>query len=411
MIKIAYSTISYGSSGSDVKKLQKMLNDNGYSLSVDGQFGSKTQSAVKDYQKKNGLSVDGIVGNKTWGMLNKKTSVSSSTTSSTANKTSVSALKAPTETKRPVYTKSNNLIQTENMLSNWEKNSPKEYKSQYSDKIDEILDSILNREKFSYNMNADPLYRQYKEQYVENGKKAMMDTLGQASALTGGYLNSYATVAGNQAYDEYLSQLNDIALDLRDRAYEMYSDENDRMIDDITVLRSLDGDDYEKYLGRLERYYSDGNYLLEKLVSMSDAEYEAFLAETEAWESDREYAYEKYKNAQDRKEFEEEMAFKKSESKRDQENADRNYALAVKKASTSSSSRSSNSSSKSSSSKKKTESSTKVAPKSYREFKDRTGITTILKEDEFKTSAYIKQKYSTYQEYLEEMYDRYLQGE
>lgn len=406
MIKIAYSTISYGSSGDEVKKLQKMLNNNGYSLSVDGQFGSKTQSAVKDYQKKTGLSVDGIVGNKTWGMLNKKASASNSASTS-VNNSNTSTVKAPVETKRPVYTKSNGLIQAENKLANWEKNSPQEYKSRYSDKIDEILDDILNRKDFNYNMNADPLYRQYQQQYVENGKKAMMDTLGRATALTGGYLNSYATVAGNQAYDEYLTQLNEIALDLRDRAYEMYSDKGDRLVDGITLLRSLDGDDYEKYLGELERYYSDGNYLLDKLVSMSDAEYDTFLAQTEAWESDRDYAYTKYKNALDRKEFAEEMAFKKAEAKRNQANADRNYALAVKKANTSASTRSSGSSSKSTSTKTKYESSTKVDPRSYREFCDRTGVDTILTQNEFESSEYIRQKYSSYQEYLSKMYERY----
>ncbi len=397
VVNIAYSTISYGSSGDDVKKLQQVLNSYGYSLSVDGQFGSKTQAAVKDYQQKNGLSVDGIVGAKTWGSLNKKTSVSSSKTSAATK-----VITAPKETKRPEYKKSNDVIYAENALKNWEKNKPGEYKSQYSDKIDAILNDILNREEFSYNMNADPLYQQYREQYIENGKKAMMDTLGQATALTGGYLNSYAATVGNQAYDEYLNELNGIALDLRDRAYEQYSDEGDKLIEDITILRSLDGDDYEKYLGRLEQYYSDGDYLLNKLVSMSDAEFEAFLAEVDAWESDRDYAYEKYQDALDRKEFEDEMAFKKAEAKRDQANADRDYALAVKKANSSSSSGSS-----SSKTKKSTESSTKVAPKSYNEFCDRTGISSILTEKEFNSSVYIREKYKNYQEYLEKMYAKY----
>ena len=399
MVNIAYSTISYGSSGDDVKKLQQAVNSYGYSLSVDGQFGSKTQAAVKDYQKKNGLSVDGIVGAKTWGSLNKKGSSSSS-----KKNTVTSVITAPKETKRPEYKKSNNVVMAENALKNWENSRPGEYKSQYSDKIDAILDDILNREEFSYNMNADPLYQQYREQYIENGKKAMMDTLGQATALTGGYLNSYAATVGNQAYDEYLNELNDIAIDLRDRAYEQYSDEGDKLIDDITILRSLDGDDYEKYLGKLEQYYSDGDYLLNKLVSMSDAEFEAFLNEVDAWESDRDYAYEKYQDALDRKEFQDEMAFKKEEAKRDQANADRNYALAVKKAN---SSGSSGGSSSGSSSKKKTESSTKVAPRSYNEFCDRTGITSILTAGEFNSSDYIKQKYKNYQEYLEKMYERY----
>ena len=68
---MAYKTISYGSSGDDVKKLQKALNSAGYNLAVDGIFGTKTQSAVRSYQQKNGLSVDGIVGVNTWNSLSK----------------------------------------------------------------------------------------------------------------------------------------------------------------------------------------------------------------------------------------------------------------------------------------------------------------------------------------------------
>ena len=54
---MARSQVQYGSQGSDVKELQKLLNQNGYSLDEDGIFGTKTQSAVKDYQKKMGLDV------------------------------------------------------------------------------------------------------------------------------------------------------------------------------------------------------------------------------------------------------------------------------------------------------------------------------------------------------------------
>ena len=68
-----YKQISYGSSGDDVKKLQELLNGNGYSLDVDGRFGPKTQAAVKDYQTKNKLKVDGIVGTNTWGALTNST--------------------------------------------------------------------------------------------------------------------------------------------------------------------------------------------------------------------------------------------------------------------------------------------------------------------------------------------------
>ena len=63
--------IRYGSQGSDVTELQKLLNGNGYKLDEDGVFGEQTQSAVKDYQQKNNLTADGIVGSNTWEALTK----------------------------------------------------------------------------------------------------------------------------------------------------------------------------------------------------------------------------------------------------------------------------------------------------------------------------------------------------
>ena len=396
------TTISYGSSGEDVKKLQQTLNQYGYSLTVDGQFGNATKQAVMDYQKKNGLAVDGIVGVNTWGSLNSKSSSSSNAKTSSSSK--------PSGTPRPEYEKSDSVISAENALNDWEKNKPQDYQSQYSEQIDAILNDILNREEFSYNMNADPLYQQYKEQYIQNGKKAMMDTIGQATALTGGYLNSYATTAGNQAYDEYLNELNYIGLDLRDRAYEQYQDEGDKMLADITLLRNLDGDDYKKYLDELERYYADGKYLLNKLVSMSDAEFEAFLAEVDAWENDRDFAFKQYQDDMDRKEFEREMAFRQAEVERAQANADRQYALALQKIN---SSGSSSSSSKKDSDDKKTsaKSNTKTAPVTYKEFCSRTGVYSILTEDEFYSSKAAGNIYSTYQQYLEKMYKKYTSEE
>ena len=217
---MAKRTISYGSSGEDVRKLQQALNSVGFNLDVDGKFGAKTQSAVRSYQQKNGLAVDGIVGVNTWNSLSK---VSQNTAKSTnTNKTESSKIKAPTTKKRPEYQKNDTIISTENKLKDWENNKPDEYKSKYSEEIESVLNSILNREKFQFNMNADPLYNQYKEQYINNGKKAMMDTVANATALTGGYSNSYAVTAGNEAYNEQLNKLNNIALELYDRAYEKY---------------------------------------------------------------------------------------------------------------------------------------------------------------------------------------------
>lgn len=57
-------TLKLGSRGIDVITLQKKLN-----LHQDGIFGPLTEEAVKEFQKSNGLTVDGIVGTKTWAKL------------------------------------------------------------------------------------------------------------------------------------------------------------------------------------------------------------------------------------------------------------------------------------------------------------------------------------------------------
>jgi peptidoglycan hydrolase-like protein with peptidoglycan-binding domain len=64
-------TIRTGSSGADVRRLQrllvmmKLLNFD----EIDGAFGPKTNAAVRDFQSSNGLAIDGVVGPQTWNAL------------------------------------------------------------------------------------------------------------------------------------------------------------------------------------------------------------------------------------------------------------------------------------------------------------------------------------------------------
>lgn len=68
-LDINYPTLKNGSKNDAVRLLQHKLNEKGYQLAEDGHFGAKTEQAVKDYQSTNGLTVDGIVGQKTWAVL------------------------------------------------------------------------------------------------------------------------------------------------------------------------------------------------------------------------------------------------------------------------------------------------------------------------------------------------------
>ncbi len=72
IIEIAPRTLRKGDSGTDVKELQEALLREGYDLGsygADGKFGGETLSAVRAFQRANGLNPDGIVGPLTWAAL------------------------------------------------------------------------------------------------------------------------------------------------------------------------------------------------------------------------------------------------------------------------------------------------------------------------------------------------------
>lgn len=76
----------YGSRGTEVRTIQEKLKRWGYySGSVDGIYGSQTVSAVKSFQKKNGLTVDGIAGTQTLKAMGITSSSSSSSSNNSSN--------------------------------------------------------------------------------------------------------------------------------------------------------------------------------------------------------------------------------------------------------------------------------------------------------------------------------------
>ena len=58
-----------GDQGRAVRRLQELLIDAGHSLRMDEHFGAATLAAVKAFQEREGLAVDGIVGGRTWAAL------------------------------------------------------------------------------------------------------------------------------------------------------------------------------------------------------------------------------------------------------------------------------------------------------------------------------------------------------
>lgn len=283
-------TIQKGSSGDDVKRWQEFLNTHGYGLSVDGDFGDNTYNATIDWQTNNGLSADGIVGQNTWGKAgfsNINTPVSAPTLGA-----------APT---KPTYNTTPWLDTDEGKTANQRRedadsavNNYGDFSYSKQDTFEEIMNKILNREKFSYDLNGDALYQQYKDKYIQQGKMAMQDTMGQAAAMTGGYGNSYAASVGNQAYQAQLNNLNDVIPELYQMAYDKYNQEGQDLYnqygllsDDRNMEYGLWGDKYNRLLADREyansNFYNGANLYGSELDRANSAAQQNYQNEFNAW--------------------------------------------------------------------------------------------------------------------------------
>lgn len=147
-----------------------------------------------------------------------------------------------------------------------------EYTSKYEDTLDSLLDQIINQEDFEYDMNADPLYQQYRDQYIREGQRAMRDTIGGAAAATGGYGSSYSAMAGQQAYDNYLSQLNDRVPQLEQYAYDKYRDSVADVYNQLNATQGLEQYYYNQYLNDLQQYNTDRNFYADAAIQAQAAQ-------------------------------------------------------------------------------------------------------------------------------------------
>ena len=134
------------------------------------------------------------------------------------------------------------------------------YKGSYATQIDDIYQQIMNRDKFSYDLNSDMLYQQMRDEYTNLGQMAMRDTMGQAAALTGGYGSSYGQAVGQQQYNAYLKSLNEQVPELYGAAYDRYAQEGNDLYQQYNLTADLAADEYNKYQDSLDRYWQERDY-------------------------------------------------------------------------------------------------------------------------------------------------------
>lgn len=278
-----YTMVAYGSQGGAVKQLQSELNKRGYQLDEDGIYGKKTKAAVRDYQKKSGLTmVDGIAGDETWGSL------LSAPTMAEQQAAEQAAAAAAAEAARPEarvtestarklaelergYQPSEDVAAARAYRDSVAAMQPEDYTSGFEARLQELYDQIAGREAFSYDPEEDEMYKRYARLYAAQGAAAMEDTMGQAAALTGGYGSSYAQAVGQQTYDRYLGELAALVPELRQAALAEYTQEGKALTDRYGLLRQQESAAYDRWQDTVAQW--------QKALAQAQSEYDDTAAQ------------------------------------------------------------------------------------------------------------------------------------
>ena len=142
----------------------------------------------------------------------------------------------------------------------------KEGKTTWDEKIFGQIDAIENRDKFVYDVDNDVLFQQALASAMNSGKTAMQDTIGQASALTGGYGSTYATSAGNQAYNSFIEDAYDNLPQYYQMALSAYKAEGEEMYNLLGLYTQMGEQEWNR---NVDTY----NTVLDYATSQRDFEY------------------------------------------------------------------------------------------------------------------------------------------
>lgn len=161
----------------------------------------------------------------------------------------------------------------------------------YESEIEDILDEIGNRDPFEYDLMDDPMYQQYRDSYIREGKRAMEDTAAQTAAMTGGYGSTYGATAAQQSYDRYLEGLNDVVPQLEQTAYGRYRDELGDLYNQMGALQQEESRLFNQYAAERGFSQADRDFAYNAmLAAMGQNNYENEF-DRGIFESDRDFDF------------------------------------------------------------------------------------------------------------------------
>jgi hypothetical protein len=166
------------------------------------------------------------------------------------------------------YSKSSAVLQAEQLLQS---KIDQGYAGTYKESLNNLLNDFMNREDFEYDVDKDQMFQQALASAMGSGKVAMQDTIGQASALTGGYGSTYATTAGNQAYNSFIEDAYNNLPEYYNMALAAYEAEGQQMVQQYQMLDAADTKEYG-------RWYDDVNLTYQQTRDMVADDYNKWNA-------------------------------------------------------------------------------------------------------------------------------------
>lgn len=150
------------------------------------------------------------------------------------------------------------------------------YTSPYANKISDAIKSLKNK-KFTYDLESDPVWQSYKQQFLREADRSAADTLGNVAGMTGGMPSSYAASAATQAANYQKSQLTDKIPELYELAYNKYQGDYNQDYNYLQLLNEADNTGYGRWADAWDRnneeakadydklnYYNEWNYKQEQ---------------------------------------------------------------------------------------------------------------------------------------------------
>lgn len=196
---------------------------------------------------------------------------------------------------------------------------------QWQAELDNVMAQIMGKGKFEYDMNGDAMYQQYADIYQNQANLGMQNAMAQAAALTGGYGSSYAQQVGQQAYAQQMQGLNEIGLDLYDRAYAQDQAKRSQLMDQYNMLAAREEQAYNRGIDERNFEYQQGRDETADRQWQQSFDYNKYLDELEQSNYEKEFEYQQGRDTVADEQWNKQFA--SNEEQRAEDNAYRDEAF------------------------------------------------------------------------------------